>query len=131
MPENKPDDFLADQWKTDYIDLLANPLDQRSDKEFLAEHTDVTESTFYRWKRRDYDAIFDEAHKRRQRFMKAARIANYKAIAANLKRSFNDRKLFAQIGGDLIERTESKIEYLTPDQKREKVNQLLQKLGKH
>lgn len=128
--ENKTDDFEADQWKTDYIDLLANPLDQRTDKEFLAEHS-VPESTFYVWKRKHYDAIFDEAHKRRQRFMKAARIANYKAIAANLKRSFNDRKLFAQIGGDLIERTESKIEYLTPDQKREKVNQLLQKLGKH
>lgn len=130
MPENENDPILfIHPWEQAYIDMQANPMDQTSDKEF-AESQGISQSTLSHWKSKHYEEIFEEAFKRRQKFMRAVRIANYKAIMANLKRSFNDRKLMAQIGGDLIERTESKIEYLTPDQKREKINQLLTKLGK-
>lgn len=120
--------IITEPWQELALEMLANPMDHRSIAQFC-EDNHVSTATYHRWKRENHEAIYAEAAARLKKYTQVLRIENYKAIALNLRKSFNDRKLMAQLLGDLIERTESKHEFLTPDQKREKLNQLLSKLA--
>ena len=53
------------------------------------------------------------------------RSAAYKSLTKRINRSDNALKMALQICGDLVERTESRVEYLTPEQKKEKIHSLL------
>lgn len=116
-------------WREDYINLLSNPCDNRTNKDFCIQYS-VSHATFYRWLAENREELYVEADKRRKKFFTELREKNFKAIAKNLAASFNDRKLMAQLLGDLIERSETRTEIITPEEKRARLAALLDTISK-
>lgn len=114
-------------WQSLYIEKEANPLDPRTDKEF-AQEVGVDPNNLAKWKQRNRKQIYNEVNRRRSEFLAEIRAKNLKAILKNIEESFNDRKLLAQITGDLIERVETKAEIMGPEDQERRKNALLQNI---
>lgn len=96
-------------WNDLYIELLANPLDKRTDKQFC-EETGITVSALQQWKARYRKSIFAEVDKRRREFINELRAQAFKDLANKMGKDSNALKMALQITGDLVEKTESKVE---------------------
>ena len=106
------------------VEFYANPADNRTLKQFAIDNG-IAEDTVHQYKRRHLDEINADVAKLRDRYKPALRIAALKALFNRINKSDLAIKLAFQLTGDLIERTESKVEYMTPEDKRARIAQLL------
>lgn len=104
-------------WHELYIELLANPMDRRTDKEFCAE-MNLHVSSLTQWKSKYRKSIFNEVQKRRAAYINEMRASAYKALASKMDKDTNALKLALQITGDLVERHETKVEMSTDEKLR-------------
>jgi hypothetical protein len=110
------------------IDYYANPLDDRTIKQFC-EMEGISESTFGRYKKEFRDEIFKKAEARREIYKAELRSSMYRAIAMRMRKSDNATKLMAQLLGDLVERVEQTNKYETVEQKKNRLSDLLKNAG--
>lgn len=118
MERAKPDYYEA------LVEWLGNPMDDRTQKKF-AEDVGVDDSTILKYRRLHDDDIQTAISQARKRYINILRVAAYKSLFKRINKSDNAVKMALQIAGDLVERTESRVEYLTPEQKKEKIHALL------
>lgn len=120
---------LSAFWKELYIELLASPTDSRSDKAFC-DDVGLSGHTLSAWKRNCRKEIYDEVQKRRKDHINELRAKAYKQLSKKMETSVDAIKLAFQLTGDLVERTESKVEYMGHDDKVRRINALLENIGK-
>lgn len=104
-------------WHELYIEAQSDPLDSRSDTKFC-EDIKLDYSTFQTWKHRYRKYIFGEVEKRRQHYRNELRAKGHKALARKLDKDTNAIKLLFQLLGDLVEKTETKMEMSDADKAR-------------
>ena len=126
-PRDKP--HITRAWHELYINMQADPTITQTDKDFC-EEIKLEYQTLASWKKKYRKYIFSEVEKARKTYFSELRTKNFKAIAKALDDSFNDRKLMAQLLGDLIERTESKTEIMDYDTKMRRTSFLLDAIEK-
>lgn len=115
-------------WHDLYIELCADPFDHRTDKEFY-ESIGLEKSTFCAWKAKYRPYIFREVEARRKNYINEYRSKGHKALAKKLDKDTNAIKLLFQLLGDLVEKTESRVE-MSHDDKIRRLNALLHTTGK-
>ncbi len=111
-------------WHSLYIELLANPNDLRTDIEFC-EEIQIHKNTLLTWKREHRQEIFEEVQKRRNHYFNELRSLAWKELTSKMKKDLNAVKLAFQLTGDLVERTESKVEHMNHKDKIDRINLLL------
>ena len=106
-------------WNELYIDMLANPFDRRTDKQFC-EELSMSISNLEQWKKRYRRSIFEEVQKRRNSYLNEMRTMLWKSLAKkmNSAKGTDPEKLIAQMLGDLVEKHESKVEMSDADKLR-------------
>lgn len=118
-----------EQWQEDYINSQANPMDNRN-LDVIAKENNIGLSTLYRWRRDNQEFINSQVEARRKKYTAPLRSIAYKALANKMAKDTNAMKLFFQLAGDLIERSESRTEIITPEEKRARLAALLDKISK-
>lgn len=121
--------FQSEAWNDLYIDLQADPLNQSTNISFC-EQVGIHPRTLYAWKAKYRDDISKEVAKRRDKFKSDFRSDLYKALTARMRGDTAAIKLGFQLLGDLVERSESRVEHMTPADKKAKLKELLSKIGK-
>lgn len=115
-------------WHELYIEAQSDPMDARTDKEFC-EEIQLDVNTFRNWKCKYRSYIFREVEARRKNYVNELRSKGHKALAKKLDKDTNAIKLLFQLLGDLVEKTESKVDLNHGDKVR-RVNTLLGEIGK-
>lgn len=108
---------VSRMWHELYIEMQADPMDSRTDKEFC-ESLGLEVQTFRNWKCEYRQYIFKEVEARRKNYVNELRSKGHKALAKKLDKDTNAIKLLFQLLGDLVEKTESKVEMNHADQLR-------------
>jgi transposase-like protein len=120
-----PERALRDvKWQEDYIESCADPTDTRKVKD-IAEENGVDQSIIYRWRKQFHKEISEEVEKRRSKYKAKMRSKAWKALDTRLAKDTKAIELMFKLMGDLVERSESKVEYMSPEDKRERVKKLL------
>lgn len=109
-------DFNKQFWHELYIEMLANPSDNRSDADFCRE-LNINTSTLCMWKTKYREDIYAEADRRRKNFVTQTRAKLWKKLDAKTESDTNALKLAFQLLGDLVEKSESKIDYQSREDK--------------
>lgn len=109
--------------------MLANPFDERTFKDFCDQYG-FTLMTLWRYRKTFQDELTNEVESRRKKFVSDLRSTAYKSLAQRLKHDTQALRLFFQVSGDLVERSEVKAEYLTAEDKRAKIARMLEDLAK-
>lgn len=104
-------------WHELYIEAQADPFDVRTDKEFCEEIA-LDVQTFRNWKSKYRAFIFREVEKLRADHRNELRSKGYKALTRKLDKDTNAVKLLFQLLGDLVEKTETKMEMSDADKVR-------------
>lgn len=125
MPEERRDKELILE---DLINWQADPYDNRTVAQFLEQHK-LPKPTFYYYKNKNRDFINEEVAKRRKRYFAEMKAHAYKALAKRLEKSDKALQMFFEMSGEYVPKSEQKIEYLTPEQKREKLKSMLEALS--
>lgn len=115
-------------WHQLYIDCQADPYDTRSDVDFCTE-LGLELSTFRNWKNKYRTHIFQEVEKKRKTFVNELRSKGHKALAKKLDKDTNAIKLLFQLLGDLVEKTETKVD-MSHDDKARRIDALLGQISK-
>lgn len=123
--------FIQHTWHEAYIELQADPGGKQTDKDFCAEY-DIHKNTLLNWKRRYRASIHREVGKRRNEFVQELRTKAYKALYAKLNSDTAAIKLCFQLMGDLVEKSEQKIEhgYMTREDKIRRIDELLKGINR-
>lgn len=120
------------EWRPEYFDNLvehlANPLDQRSVAQF-AKDNNISEGTVYDYKRIHSEELWNAVAIVAPKYKAEIRSTLYKSVIANMKKSFNDRRLAAQLIGELVERSEVASTIKTPEEKRARIAEIMSKLS--
>ena len=130
MPElsdNMKWDNILNPWQDALIEYLSNPMDERTVKDFCDEYK-LDKLHYYRFLKYHKDKIYPEVDKRRKKFWGEMRIKAYKALVKRLEKSDKALQMFFEMSGDYTPKTEQKVEYSTPEQKRDKIKAMLEKL---
>lgn len=109
-------------WNDLYIEMLANPMDDTTDKDFCAE-IGISVNALMKWKKAYRKSIYAEVQKRRNQHINELRAAAYKALGRKMDKDTNALKLALQVTGDLVERSESKVE-MTESEKLRRIETL-------
>jgi hypothetical protein len=115
-------------WHELYIEMQSDPFDIRTDGQFCAEIA-LDVSTFRNWKCKYRKFIFAEVEKRRNEHRSELRTKGYKALTNKLDKDTNAVKLLFQLLGDLVEKTETKMEMSDADKIR-RVHTLMGSISK-
>lgn len=124
--------MVTEEWHERYIDLLAEPTDKRTNKQFI-ETEKLCEQTFYKWLKRFRQDVYEEANRRLRTRRNQLRTKAWK----RLEDQFADKsggnvikalELYFKLNGDLVERTENRTEMITPEQKKVRLAQFLQEI---
>jgi|SRR5579864_8800563 len=103
---------------------LANPFDKRTQGD-IAKELDISQSYLSELSTKYKDKINNIADQKRTKYISSIRSRAYKALVSKLEKSDNALKMALQITGDLVERTKSEVEILSPEQKRARLASLL------
>ena len=114
-------------WKELYIEMQASPLEEITDKAF-AEKYQVNYNTLSNWKQDHRKEIFDEVDRRRKDFLKQVRAVAFKSLIKKLDKDTNALKLFFQLSGDLVERTENRTEIMRPEDLKRGISEMLREI---
>ena len=106
--------MIPRHWHELYFHMQADPLDQRTDTQFC-EDIKLDRQTFQAWKTKYRKYVFREVDKLRQDYRNELRARMYKSIAKKLDKDTNAIKLLAQLMGDLVEKTETRVEMSDAD----------------
>ena len=115
-------------WHELYIESQADPLNQDTDVQFCAS-INLEIQTFRNWKSKYRTYIFKEVEVRRKTYVNELRSKGHKALAKKLDKDTNAIKLLFQLLGDLVEKTESRVELGHDDQIR-RIQSLRDSIGK-
>ena len=118
------------KYHEELIEYLLNPYDNRTYESFC-ESLGMSVSAIYRYRCQHKEEIDTEVKARREEVYGAMRMEADKALLKNLKKgSESSLKLFYQLCGDLVEKSEvSTNTNLTIEEKRKKVASLFEGLG--
>jgi len=125
--------FIKHQWHDDYINLLADPTDKRTNVQFMKDVM-ISEKSFYNWRKQYRQDIYEEANRRLKLRRNELRIKGWK----RLEDMFDDKasgaalkalELYFKLNGDLVERTENRTELLRPEDKRARLKMLLESIA--
>lgn len=116
-------------WHELYIEMQTNPMDTRTDKEFTTE-LGLNHNTFMSWKRSHKDQIYKEVQKRRSEYVNELRAFAYKCLADKMKGSVDAIKLAFQLMGDLVEKIETKTDYMNDNDKIRRAEALYENIRK-
>jgi len=122
LPTEKPDYYDV------LVDYMADPFDTRSYQDF-AKAINITPEQLWRIRKAFKSDIDSEIKNRRQALLDTVRVQAWKALAKKIQTDTNALKLFFQLSGDLIERTETVNKYETVEEKRVRALSLLQNFG--
>lgn len=114
-------------WQELYIQKEANPLDERTDKQFSVD-INISYDMLTKWKERHRKQIYAQVNRLRGEYLAELRAKNLKEIAKNIKKNFNDRKLLAEITGDRVERVEQKTEIMGPKDQERRADALIKNI---
>ena len=114
----------ARPWTELVVEYYSNPLDQRTIKD-LAADIGLAAITIHKFMAANRDAVYAEADKRRKKYMSAMRAKAYRSLVKRFDRSDKALQMFFEMSGDYIPKSEQRIEYSTPEQKRDKIKALL------
>ena len=115
-------------WQEAFIDYLADPSDQRTQKDFCKDNV-IAEAVLSRWKKLNHDFVYLEAEKRRSAYDAVIRTEARKKLFKRMEKSDIAVQNALKLIGDLIERSEVNTTHLTADQKREKAREILERLS--
>ena len=123
--------FIQHTWHEAYIELQADPGGKQTDKAFCEEYG-IHKNTLLNWKRKYRNSIHKEVGKRRNEFVQELRTKAYKALYSKLNSDTAAIKLCFQLMGDLVEKSEQKIEhgYMTREDKIRRIDELLKGINK-
>lgn len=119
---------FEEAWQEQVIIYLGNPFDTRSITQFCRENN-IDRGKYYRFVNKNRTELFKQIDRIREQFKSEIRSHAYKSLISRIPRSDNALKLAFQLLGDLVERSEVRTEHLTPEVKREKVRQLLERVS--
>lgn len=116
-------------WQEAYLEFLADPTENRTQAQFLNEWG-ISQSALYVWKTKNHDFVYTEADKRRSQYTAKLREAAFKALAKRLEKSDKAIEMALTITGDLENKptTELNLQFMDPNEKREKAWEIIQKL---
>lgn len=114
-------------WKELFLDYMANPMDVRTEVEFCKENA-ISRVTLWRWKKANHEEVFKEVQRRRKIYTAELRAVASKALVKKLGTDTNAIKLAFQLMGDLVEKTESRVEHMSHEDKVRRINDLLSKI---
>jgi hypothetical protein len=120
--------LIDKSWKEVYVELQANPLESKTDKSFCEENN-LNYGSFRDWKYRNRKQLYDEIERRRKTYIKEMRSVAYKHLMAKLGKDTNALKLFFQLSGDLVERTENRTEVMSPQDLKRGINEMLKDIA--
>ena len=119
---------IYNQWHDAYIEMLADPSSSQTDKSFCTEHG-IHKNTLFNWKKRYRGPLYRDVNRRRVEFTAELRTKAYKSLYNKLENDTSALKLAFQLMGDLIERSESKVEYMSREDKIKRIDELLKGIG--
>ena len=128
MSEEVKEPRIVRTWHMLYIESQADPFDNRSDKEFCEEFG-IEYQNFRNWKTTYRSYIFKEVESIRKNYLNEYRSKGHKALAKKLDKDTNAIKLLFQLLGDLVEKTESRVE-MSPDDQLRRIAALRSTIGK-
>lgn len=111
-------------WKDRIVEHLANPMEAQSVSD-LCKDLKISRDTYYKFLQKDRETIYKEADRRRRKYMGALRAMGFKALGYRLKKSDKAVQMALEITGDYIPKSEQRIEYTTPEQKKQRIRKLL------
>lgn len=126
---NQPIRMISEEWHDEYINMLADPTDKRTNIQFIRDNN-MDEKKLYRWLKKFRAEAYEEANRRLRARKGELRIKGWKRLEDMMddKSGGNVLKaleLFFKLNGDLVERIESRTEMLTPEQKKERIAKIL------
>ncbi len=124
MDESSKEPLVKTMWHELYLECQANPLDNRTDVEFVAENK-LSPATLSVWKRNNRQRIFDEVQKRRGQYVNQMRAIGYKHLNRMATKDINAVKLLFQLTGDLVEKSQTTIEHMTREDRIARINSIL------
>lgn len=117
-------------WHDELIEYLANPLDKRTWDQFSAG-IGLTAQSVLDYRKQFQDEIASDVEAVRKKYTSSLRSVAMKSLAKQLEKGdTNSLKLFFQLAGDLVEKHESKVEMLTPEEKQAKARAILEEAFK-
>ena len=121
---------LKKAWMAAYVEFLADPFTTETTKSF-AERWEISEQALYKWKSRHKIALCDAIEKARKLYVTDVRSSAWKNVVKQMDKGDTSAiKLVFQLSGDLVERTENSVNYMSEAEKKEKIAALAAKLGK-
>ena len=122
--------YLEQYWHELYVEMLSNPDDKRTDKQFC-EEIGIDNSTLTRWKSKYRLQIFEEVQKRRTQYINNIRNILQRALIKKVELGdTNAIKLGFQLIGDLVEKHENKMFGMDRNDKEKRLFNLLGEIGK-
>lgn len=124
MDQEPKEPLVRSMWHELYLELQSNPLDQRTDIVFCEENK-IAQCTLSVWKRKNRKEIYDEVQRRRGQYVNEMRAIGYKHLNRMCVKDINAVKLLFQLCGDLVEKTHNTVEYMSRQDRIDRVNSLL------
>ncbi len=115
-------------WQETIIDYLSNPFDLTPVAKFCRE-TGIPPSSYYDYLKNNRVEIFAEAAKRRKDYMNEMRVRAYKALGNRMKISDRSLQMVLEMTGDYTPKSETRIEYTSPEEKKARIKALLEKIA--
>lgn len=113
-------------WHDELVEMLGNPFENETLKGFAEKH-DITTMTIWRY-RKNHPELDAEVKMRLEKTLDHLKPFAYRGLAAKLQKDTNALKLYFQLCGDLVERTEV-TQHLSIEQKRQLAQDLMNKLS--
>jgi len=111
-------------WQDAIIEFLANPMDSRTDSKFCLD-INIARSTYYDFIKNNRKELYEEVDRRRKEYLSEMRQRFYKALGSRMSRSDRITQLVGEMLGEYVPKSEQRVEYHTPEQKKERAKKLL------
>jgi hypothetical protein len=119
--------MFTEEWQIAFIESQANPLENTTFDEFC-KLNNVSRSTLYRWRKENQNEISKIINEQLDKNVKLLRPIAFKALAKKMDKDTNALKMYFQMSGDLVEKSEV-IQHLSIEQKRALAQDLIQKFS--
>jgi hypothetical protein len=122
--------YLENMWNELYIEMLANPDDNRTDKQFL-DDIGIAKDTLWRWKCKHRLQIYEEVSKRRNQYIQNIRNILQRALIKKVEAGdTNAIKLGFQVIGDLVEKNVHQFDGMERTDKEKRILSLFTEIDK-
>ena len=117
--------WIDNAWHEAYLEMCADPTDHRTLRQFAMDNK-IDPGNLSRWRKANRNAIAYEVDRRRKEYVSEIRTMAWKALEKRMAKG-SDKSIenCFKLIGDMVEKSKTEIDYRTPEDKRERVNQLL------